>query len=575
MNKPVVTFHADKTVTFKNLDGLQNVIAGLGAANPKTAADTYSIEAYINASHDVDAAYRTSAWFGKIVDIPADDATRAWRSWQADKPTIERLEIEEKRLGVKYKVRQAIIGARKDGGCALLPGGLPGSPEQPLNLDAIKTGSVKFLNIIPKALCNPTDGIETDPELPNYGSPKFYTIGDKKFHSSRVIRVIGRDIVNGNPTNATANQGWGDSIWMSLAASIKSADSAAAVMDALLKETKSDVIRIEDFFASMGNADYETQLMRRFQMFAMLKSVANVSLLDKTDEWDQKQINWTGIPDVVLLLLTIMAGAADIPLTRLLGTSAKGLNATGEGDLKNYYDRVRADQELKLQPMIVTLDDIIKRSAGVADPEKVWYVWTPLWQLSATEAATIEKTYADAAVALANAALMPDQALANAVQNRMVESGAWPGLDEALETEGNEVPEPIEEESDEPPIDDPFTDAAPRSLYVRRDVINSAEITKWAKAQGFVDIIPDLHVTVIYSPTSVDWMKCGEAWSAELKINPGGPRLLETFGEGAKVLIFNSSELRWRHEDMKRVGAVPTYDEYQPHITGSRVIAAP
>lgn len=547
-------------------DGLMNVIAGLGGANPRTAADVYSMAEYVESVMvNLDAAYRTSTWFGKIVDIPADDATREWRSWQAPKEVIARIEAEETRLGVQHKVRQALIGARKDGGCALVFGGLPGLINQPLAIDAIKPGSVTFLSVIPKALCNPSGELQRDPELPGYNEPLFYTIGGKEFHGSRVCRIIGRDIMNGNPQSAAQTQGWGDSIWLQMAASIKSADAASAVLDSMLKETKVDVVSIHDFMASLANKDYEAQLIKRFQTFAMLKSISNVSLLDKDDEWQQKQINWQGIPDVVMLMLTIMAGAADIPLTRLLGTSAKGLNATGDGDLKNYYDKVGADQKLRISPMLATLDAIIKRSAAVTDP-KVWYVWNPLWQQTAKERAEVEKMYADAATALIGAALMPEQALADAVQNRMIESGSWPGLEDAIKTHGSDVPEPAPDPA-EP--DDPAAigDAGPRSLYVRRDVINAAEITKWAKAQGFVDIVPDLHVTIMYSPTPVDWMKCGESWSGELKINPGGPRILDTFDGDAKVLLFNSAELRWRHDDMKRAGAMPTYDDYQPHIT--------
>jgi hypothetical protein len=33
------------------------------------------------------------------------------------------------------------------------------------------------------------------------------------------------------------------------------------------------------------------------------------------------------------------------------------------------------------------------------------------------------------------------------------------------------------------------------------------------------------------------------------------------------VLLFNSSSLCWRHEDMVRNGASHDYDDYQPHVT--------
>lgn len=110
--------------------------------------------------------------------------------------------------------------------------------------------------------------------------------------------------------------------------------------------------------------------------------------------------------------------------------------------------------------------------------------------------------------------------------------------------------------------------AAPRSLYVRRDVVNAAEIIKWAKDQGFKTTLQpgDLHVTITYSKTVVDWMKMGQTWTDKLEIPAGGARLMDQFGE-AVVLLFNGSELSWRHEEMKRAGASYSHPEYQPHIT--------
>ncbi|WP_419178582.1 hypothetical protein [Ensifer adhaerens] len=115
-------------------------------------------------------------------------------------------------------------------------------------------------------------------------------------------------------------------------------------------------------------------------------------------------------------------------------------------------------------------------------------------------------------------------------------------------------------------------DAAPRTLYVRRDVLNAAEITAWAQAQGFETVQDGLHVTIIHTRTPLDWIQVGQAgeWSSdedgEMTIAPGGPRLMERFGE-AVVLQFASSRLTWRHEDIKRLGAETDYPDYQPHVT--------
>jgi hypothetical protein len=80
--------------------------------------------------------------------------------------------------------------------------------------------------------------------------------------------------------------------------------------------------------------------------------------------------------------------------------------------------------------------------------------------------------------------------------------------------------------------------------------------------------VPDLHVTILYSKTPVDWLKMGESSSDRIEVKAGGPRVVEELGdEGATVLQFASSELQWRHESMCQAGASHDYEDYIPHIT--------
>ncbi|MGE0366954.1 MAG: hypothetical protein AB7Q00_14600 [Phycisphaerales bacterium] len=121
----------------------------------------------------------------------------------------------------------------------------------------------------------------------------------------------------------------------------------------------------------------------------------------------------------------------------------------------------------------------------------------------------------------------------------------------------------------------------PRTLYVRRQVLNGKDIQKWAKAQGFKTTLKpsDMHVTIAYSKTPVDWVKIGAAYVptgldgkplTDLIVPEGGPRVIETFGkpgEECVVLAFSSPDLKWRHEWIRDCGAHWSYADYTPHIT--------
>ena len=94
---------------------------------------------------------------------------------------------------------------------------------------------------------------------------------------------------------------------------------------------------------------------------SVAKSMINSIMLDKEEEWDRVTASFGGLTRHSVGLLQVVSGAVDIPATRFLGMSPAGLNATGESDIR-YYDKIKADQENKLQPALAILDEVIIRS---------------------------------------------------------------------------------------------------------------------------------------------------------------------------------------------------------------------
>ena len=86
----------------------------------------------------------------------------------------------------------------------------------------------------------------------------------------------------------------------------------------------------------------EAVLTKRFQVAALLKSFNRMLLLDGTESYEKKQNSFANLDKVIQQFMIDVSGAADIPMTRLFGTSATGMNATGDNDVRNYYDMVSA-----------------------------------------------------------------------------------------------------------------------------------------------------------------------------------------------------------------------------------------
>ncbi|MEQ7866572.1 phage portal protein [Xanthomonas sp. WHRI 8393] len=564
-------------------DGLVNLVANLGTSRDKALHSHYTLAPL----SDIDAsnAYRGTWLARKIIDIPALDGCRNWRTWNADQSQISAIEAEEKRLGLQVKLLQAHTKARLFGGAAIYIGTGDSDVSKPLDPTRVRKEGVKHLNVLTKRILSAGE-LDRDAESPSFGQPAFYTLtsaraGQVQIHPSRLVILHG---ANRPDPDIDHGDGWGDSVLMATSDAVKQADSTSANIASLVFEAKVDVLNIPNLMSQLADPVYEAQLLQRLQLAAMAKGINGMLVLDGEETYTQKSASFSGLVDVMLAFLQQVSGAADIPLTRLLGQSPGGLNSTGDNDIRNYYDRIKSGQELIYTPAMSVLDECLIYSALGSRPKDVFYCWRSLWQTSDTERATNGKTTADTIKTLADTKLIPDEVLAEVAVNMLTEAGVAPGLESAMDDFTRANPDWQEDQDEEERAaaalaatqgnqGNPLTDAEPRSLYVRRDVLNAAEIEAWAREQGITDVADDLHVTVAYSCQRFDWIKAGNAseWSSdssgELIIPRGGPRAIEPLGGMSAVILFASTQLAWRHEEIVRAGASHDFPDYTPHIS--------
>lgn len=582
-------------------DSLQNILSGLG-----TERDSFTGMRFTNAIVSVaqlEAAYRGDWIARKVVDVPAQDATREWRSWQADGGDITAIEDLEDALGLQRKVHLGLKRARLYGGAALLIGVDQGALNEEVRLDSVRKDSLKFVHVVSRHEIG-VGPIRWGIDDPYYGEPEYYqrTVGrGEMIHPSRVVRLIGNEL-----PDPRQGDGWGDSVLQSVFDSIKQVGVVLGGTAKMVDDAKLDIVKIPQLQDNVGNKDYEQRLKDKFALANVSKSVFATILLDKEEEWERITNQFAGLPDVLKMYLLVASGAADIPATRMLGQSPAGLSATGDSDVRNYYDRVRTEQNTVLRPTLERLDQILIRSATGSFNESIHYEWESLWQMDDKQKAEIAKSKADAHKVDVDTGLIPPEVLREARINQLVEDGTYPGLEEIVEEFGEmddlgepaPAPAPIpppappsgaqpSQENGEPPIESgearaadamarrarraAVRDATPRTLYVRRDLVNVDAVRQWAESVG-LKLVDDPHVTICYSRAAVDWSKAGEAWGQDedgrLRVPPGGMRMIEKLGSNSIALLFASSNLTYRHVDLKeRLGTTWDYPDYQPHVT--------
>jgi phage-related protein (TIGR01555 family) len=229
----------------------------------------------------------------------------------------------------------------------------------------------------------------TDPTKANYRLPEFYTLagGTTRIHHTRLLRFDGIDIPWRIRQN---NQYWGISILQRVYDAITNAKTVGDSIASMTYESSIDVVQVKNLFQQLAAPGGTEKVIERFQLADTIKSFNNMLILDETEQYDKSTVQFGALPDIMTRFLNVVAAAADVPATRMLGQSAQGLNATGEGDLKNYYDMVQAKQEVDLGPKLRYLDEVLVRSTFGSMPKDWSFEFESLWQVPPAARALIE-----------------------------------------------------------------------------------------------------------------------------------------------------------------------------------------
>lgn len=543
-------------------DGLTNALTGAGTTVDRAVHHRYALR-FTDAAQ-LEQAYRSSWLPRKIVNIPAEDMTASWRDWQAEADDITKLEAAEAALHVQHKVTRALILARLFGGAAIIIGLRDNAPSQPLPA-VIREGDLAYLHVVNRQQIS-HGALETNITSPFFGEPTNWTLARQSIHPSRVIPFQGVQIPEGSLIGGTSTF-WGDSVLQAAMDAVQNADLAQAGFADLINEAKVDVINIPDLMTNVVSEAYERKLMTRLQLAATAKSIHRALVLDGNETWSQRQISWAGMPDMIRAYLELVAGAADIPLTRLLGTTPGGLQSTGKGEEKNYLQMLESQRGGMLRRALQRLDAVLVPSALGKVPDGLHFTWPSLIQQDEKADAETEKMHSDMLVNAVNAGLVSADVAAGMFKGRVIERGHWPGAEMAYD-EADAAGAAMPGDDDD---DTAMNDAAPRSLYVSRPVLNRGELQAWATAQGLGELQDDLHVTIAHSRQPLDWMRIESDWNqdtaGQITIAPGGVRIVEPLGSKTAVLLFTSSHLSWRHQGIINAGASHDYPDYQPHIS--------
>lgn len=357
----------------RSADGLENVVTGLGTSKSKREHSRFMRE-NINANwQEMDAAYQTNWIVRRICDVPPEDMTREWRDIKCEH--AQQIECEETRVDLKAACLEALTWSRLHGGAAVLM--LTNQDlEKPLDINKIKKGGLERLLVFDRWELGATTVNTTNPLSSNYLLPDHYRVsgGGQSIHWSHFARFTGARL----PRRLMAHtQGWGDSEVRKCFDDIKDVVSSKEGIAELMQEANIDVISRVGLSEELSS-DQDEAIKKRYELFSMMKSVVNMALLDADETLTRNTLNLSGVAPILDNFMIWLAGCVGMPATKLFGMSPAGLNATGEGDLNNYYDSLTANRGYALDRPLSTIDQVVVRSAVGSMPDDYDYSWAPL-----------------------------------------------------------------------------------------------------------------------------------------------------------------------------------------------------
>ena len=390
------------------MDELMNEYARLGGQENLLGNDRYRPMRLTQNFNLLNTLYRGSWIIGRIVDVVAEDMTKNWYKLKCQiEPEFEaRLTRLERKAHVKEKILEGMKWGRLYGGAAgiIVLEGQEDMLDQPLDLNMVSPGSFKGILIADRwSGVYPSSELVTDIGDPDEGLPMYYIFSmdeanldyGVKVHHSRVIRFTGKKMPY---IERVIELHWGMSEVERVFEELNKRDATSSNIAQLIFQAHLRVLKMEHLGQDLAfmDADASGDLYRTLQAQNKLMNNMSLQVLSKDDDFQTFQYTFSGLSDVYELFMMDLAGAAEIPVTRLFGRSPAGLNATGESDLTNYYDKIRKDQNAFLSPILDKLLPVMCLSAWGAIPDDLDYDYNPVRDVSEEKRAELIKQSADA-----------------------------------------------------------------------------------------------------------------------------------------------------------------------------------
>lgn len=447
------------------LDALINEYARLGTSDNLLAQNRYQAVRLTQQYALMDNLFRGDWIANRIITTIPEDMTKNWikLTCTVEPDQLDAFEMVERKTHIRERIREGLRWGRLYGGAAavMMIKGQEDMLSEPLDMDMLMPGDFKGLIVADRWNgVYPSTELVTDMDDPDFGLPEYYNFSlsendlanSVRVHHSRVLRFTGRELPY---IEKLAEQYWGMSELEHVFAELNKRNSASANIAQLIFIAHLRVLKMENLGQNLALSDVWSQedLYNTLSAQNFLMNNMSLQILSRDDDFQTFDYTFSGLADVYEQFMMDVAGASEIPATKLFGRAPQGMNATGEGDLRNYYDTVRQNQEAYLRPILEKLLPVICVSAWGAIPDDLDFEFNPIRDTSDEERAGLIQQTAAAINSVYQAGIISQKIALMELRQSGTEFGMWTNISDEFIDQADDTASPEGETGEEMPAE--------------------------------------------------------------------------------------------------------------------------
>ncbi|HCM61782.1 MAG TPA: portal protein [Morganella sp. (in: Bacteria)] len=327
----------------------------------------------------------------KACNMPARDAIRQGYDLDCagggNQDVSKKLRRKDKKYRIQHHIKELIHFGRVYGGRLALFLVETSNPkewyENPFNPDGVTKGMYKGIQQIDPQWVTPdlTDANLQDPASPDFYEPTYWVIGNRRYHKSHFVKFVPFPVAN--VLKATYNF-FGVSVPERVYERVYASERTANEAPQLAMTKRLLTIGMAD----VEGVDKET-IHENMLYFMEMRDNYGIQTVGSSDTVQQFDTSLADLDATIMTQYQLVAAAANVPATKLLGTTPKGFNATGEYEEANYREELESIQANDLEELLQRHYDMLQRSEELGT-EELSVTWLPLDSPTAIEDSDIK-----------------------------------------------------------------------------------------------------------------------------------------------------------------------------------------